>query len=335
MRPTPRARNSDRMWLKLAKLSRSRRRRVWFTKMNSPDTRSSSSPSLRRRAPRDCVVSRRAPSAPRRSRPGYSLIARSAPYAVKNELSPGAADVRVAPTSLGGPRPSAARRRSVTSSAPARRAARGHGVAHDDVLLAAGLAQRSDALAPFRCGLAPWRRRRESRGPRAGRTALAIQHPVEQRDAGIAAQRPVRLEERHLLGEVGVADALPLHDRLDPRERGPMRARGDRARGRDADLAIGVLDGALEHLQRARRPDLANACTAAAPRGVGSLSSLLRARTAACVLSDPARRIASSETSRFGDGSAERAPTCFRRRAGPPPPRAPAADGRSTMCLSH
>ena len=55
--------------------------------------------------------------------------------------------------------------------------------------------------------------------PLAEESTCAFSMPSSGGDARIAAQRTVRLEQRHLLGEVGVAQRLALHGRLDLRQR--------------------------------------------------------------------------------------------------------------------
>ena len=83
-----------------------------------------------------------------------------------------------------------------------------------------------------------------------------IEQLVERRDAGVARERAVRLEVRHLLGEVRALHRLPLHHRFHARQRGAVPAHADRAHRRDAHVAIIVVERRLEQPQRARRPDL-------------------------------------------------------------------------------
>src|SRR5947207_1469960 len=72
--------------------------------------------------------------------------------------------------------------------------------------------------------------------------SFAVENVVEVGYASIAAHRAVRLEERHLLGEVALANGLALDDGLQSREHAAIRLGAERAHGRDTDIAIGVVD---------------------------------------------------------------------------------------------
>ena len=131
-----------------------------------------------------------------------------------------------------------------------------HRVAHDDVLLTRRLLQgglRARRLdAPERDGGA----RADLRVLATSEHRFPVERVIEPQHAALAAQRAVRLEDRHLLGEIRVADRLALDDPFELRQRGPIGARLEHAQRGDADVAVGVVHRALERLQRAGRSDL-------------------------------------------------------------------------------
>ena len=93
------------------------------------------------------------------------------------------------------------------------------------------------------------------------------QHRAQRLEARGAGDRAVRLEERHLLGEVHLLDGLPEHDALDPPLRALVAARRRPTRtAARRTAAVAVLERLLDER---RAPPACRAARAPAPRRGG------------------------------------------------------------------
>src|SRR5690242_733857 len=123
-----------------------------------------------------------------------------------------------------------------------------HRVAYDDVLFGRGLAQCLDRL-----GRSDATKRDRGAGAYFGilttsEEPFPIEHRIEVPNSRVSAKRSIPLEECHLLREIGLANALAFHDALETAKHGAIGARRHRAHRGNANVAVRIIDCALERL---------------------------------------------------------------------------------------
>src|SRR5437879_7503465 len=80
----------------------------------------------------------------------------------------------------------------------------------------------------------------------AEETALREEQLLERRNPRLARQGAIRLEERHLLREIGVLELVARHRRLDARKGVAMAALAEELDRRNADVAFLIVTRLLQ-----------------------------------------------------------------------------------------
>src|SRR5512141_1564600 len=113
-----------------------------------------------------------------------------------------------------------------------------HSVAHHDVAIGKRFLQRAHRGVSADFAECHRRTRAKLAILASAKYATCIQDVGEHLNALVPAQHPVRLEERHLLGERGIAERLRPNVRLDAAQCALMPARAENFHSCHADVAV-------------------------------------------------------------------------------------------------